>query len=242
MAELGKRYDQQPLASCDVIVALGGDGQMLKALKASVRSEMGEGIPVFGMNCGTLGFLMNDYNRSKLTERVQAAETARIHPLHMRVKDVHGTIHSAHGINEVSIMRESHQSAKIRISIDGQERLANMVGDGLIIATPAGSSAYNMSANGPIIPLGVEVLALTPVSPFRPRRWRGGLLPMSSHITLSIIDPQLRPVSASADWLEVRHAAEVDVRIDANIAYTILSDPGNGLLERAMREQFQHET
>ncbi|MCG8620852.1 MAG: NAD kinase [Proteobacteria bacterium] len=236
-AKISDRYPDHPIGDCDVIIALGGDGQMLKALKASVEDK--RTLPVFGMNCGTIGFLMNAFQTDNLEARIAQAETVTIHPLIMRVVDEAGKSHTAHGINEVSVIRQSRQTAKMRISIDGKVRLDNMIGDGIIVATPAGSTAYNLSAYGPIIPLGAEVLAMTPVSPFRPRRWRGALLPITSHITITTLDPEFRPVSAAADSFLVRHAAEVEVHIDPSITYTILSDPGDGLAEKAMREQFQ---
>lgn len=232
--ELVEAYGQYPIETCDVIVALGGDGKMLKTLKASVAVNR----PVYGMNCGTVGFLMNAFHQDDLVECIKHSEKTIIHPLAMTAKTIHGEVHYAHGINEVSISRESSQAVKCKISIDGIERLPEMVGDGLIIATPAGSTAYNLSAHGPIIPLGSEVLAMTPVSAFRPRRWRGAILPQSAHVHLSMIDPKFRPVSAAADGTEIRDVSEVDVQMDNNISYTILSDPGQGLAERAMQEQF----
>lgn len=243
LAKISDRYAHHPLEACDVIIALGGDGQMLKALKASVPAkENNKGnpaLPVFGMNCGTIGFLMNAFQADNLETRIAKAEAVTIHPLRMRVVDEDGKTHTAHGINEVSVIRQSRQTAKMRISIDGKVRLDNMVGDGIIVATPAGSTAYNLSAHGPIIPLAAGILAMTPVSPFRPRRWRGALLPITSHITITTLDPEFRPVSAAADSFLVRHAAEVEVHIDRSITYTILSDPGDGLAEKTMREQFQ---
>ncbi|MEC8727329.1 MAG: NAD kinase [Candidatus Puniceispirillales bacterium] len=242
LTELVATYGQNPIESCDVIVALGGDGKMLKTLKASVnvkRSDNSlENIPVYGMNCGTVGFLMNTYHQDDLIDCINHAEQTIIHPLSMTARTIHGDVHHAHGINEVSISRESHQAVKCSISIDGIQRLPEMVGDGLIISTPAGSTAYNLSAHGPIIPLGSDVLAMTPVSAFRPRRWRGAILPQSSEVHLTMIEPEFRPASAAADGTEVRDVTEVTIKMDNSISYTILSDPGQGLAERAMQEQF----
>ena len=233
LAVLTERYGQNPLAEAEVIIALGGDGLMLKALKAS------EGKPVYGINCGTEGFLMNHYHEDDLETRMQTAETTIIHPLIMQVKTTDGKTHHAHGINEVSIARKTHQAVKLKIDIDGVPRLPEMVGDALIIATPAGSTAYNLSAHGPIIPLGAEVLALTPVSVFRPRRWRGALLPQSAEVQVEVLEFNFRPASATADGTEIREVIHADVRMDTSINYTLLSDPGQGLAERAMQEQFQ---
>lgn len=234
LAELVTAYGQNPLDNCDVIVALGGDGKMLKTLKSSVDVDR----PVYGMNCGTVGFLMNNFHQHDLITCIKDAEKTLIHPLAMTATTIDGKTHNAHGINEVSISRESYQAVKCAISIDGIERLPEMVGDGLIIATPAGSTAYNLSAHGPIIPLGSEVLAMTPVSAFRPRRWRGAILPQSSEVHLTMIEPEFRPASAAADGTEIRDVCEVDIKMDNSISYTILSDPGQGLAERAMQEQF----
>ncbi|MBL6783126.1 MAG: NAD kinase [Alphaproteobacteria bacterium] len=234
LTELVEAYGQHGPEDCDVIIALGGDGQMLKTLKASVEVNH----PVYGMNCGTVGFLMNMFHQEDLVECIKKAETTVIHPLAMTAHTIHGEVHHAHGINEVSISRESHQAVKCKILIDGIERLPEMVGDGLIVATPAGSTAYNLSAHGPIIPLGSEVLAMTPVSAFRPRRWRGAILPQSADVHLTMIEPDFRPVSAAADGTEIRDVSAVHIKMDKNISYTILSDPGQGLAERAMQEQF----
>ena len=236
LAELSARYGQNTLGDAEVIIALGGDGLMLKALKAA------EGKPVYGINCGTEGFLMNhghDEGEDDLESRMQTAETTIIHPLIMQVKTTDGKTHHAHGINEVSIARETHQAVKLKIDIDSIPRLPEMVGDGLIIATPAGSTAYNLSAHGPIIPLGAEVLALTPVSVFRPRRWRGALLPQSALVQVEVLEADFRPASATADGTEIRQVIQAEIKMDTSINYTILSDPGQGLAERAMQEQFQ---
>ena len=228
------RYGQHDLAGCDVVVALGGDGQMLHALKDTFAT----GTPVFGMNCGTVGFLMNDFSPDGLVERIAAAESTVIHPLAMEAEDCDGGTAKAHGVNEVSLLRETQQTAKLRIEVDGTERLAELVCDGILLATPAGSTAYNFSAHGPIIPLNSEVLALTPISAFRPRRWRGALVRTASEVVFDIIDPERRPVSAAADAVRIASVRRVTARQDDAISLTILSDPGHGLEEKAMREQF----
>ena len=234
LKQLTKHYKQHEADSCDVVVALGGDGWMLHALKATFE----KGTPVFGMNCGTVGFLMNDFGANNLEKRIKAAESTIIHPLEMQVKRCNGEAVTAHGINEVSLLRETHQAARIRIHVDDKVRLEELVSDGVLVATPAGSTAYNFSAHGPVIPLGSEVLALTPISAFRPRRWRGALLRNYSRVKLEILDSKFRPVSASADSNRITEVEEVLVRQDDSISLTILSDPGHGLEEKAMKEQF----
>ncbi|SFI41048.1 NAD kinase [Albimonas pacifica] len=228
------RFGQTMLHDADVIVALGGDGLMLEVLQASRRDPR----PVYGMHRGTVGFLMNDYIEDGLMERLMAAEAAVINPLKMTVECDDGEVRQAHAINEVSLLRERHQAAKIRILIDGKERMSELVCDGVMVATPAGSTAYNYSAHGPILPIGAEILALTPISAFRPRRWRGALLPRHARVTLECLDPERRPVSATADNVEVRGALKVHVELDPSISHTLLFDPGHGLEERLIREQF----
>ena len=228
------QYGQHDEAGCDVVVALGGDGLMLTALKATFES----GKPVFGMNCGTVGFLMNEYRADGLVERIEAAESTIIHPLVMEAEEVSGGTATAHGINEVSLLRETQQTARIRILVDGVERLGELYCDGALLATAAGSTAYNFSAHGPIIPLGSEVLALTPISAFRPRRWRGALVRSSSEVTFEVLDPDRRPVGAAADAVRVASVSRVTARRDDSISLTLLSDPGHDLEEKAMREQF----
>lgn len=229
-----ERYGQHDEHDCEVVIALGGDGKMLHTLKSTFDT----GKPVFGMNCGTVGFLMNDYRDNSLVERVAAAEPTIIHPLVMRVSNGDGEVTTAHGINEISLLRETQQAARIKISVDGVVRLEELVCDGVLLATPAGSTAYNFSAHGPIIPLGSEVLALTPISAFRPRRWRGALIRMYSEVVFTILDPAFRPVSASADAVRITGVKQVSVHQDENVSLTILSDPGHGLEEKAMKEQF----
>jgi NAD+ kinase len=231
---LTERYGQTPRAAADVIVALGGDGLMLETLQANAHDPR----PVYGMHRGTVGFLMNDYGEHALLERLRAAEPAAISPLRMTARCLDGETREAHAFNEVSLLRERHQAAKIRILIDGRERLPELVCDGVLVATPAGSTAYNYSAHGPILPIGAGILALTPISAFRPRRWRGALLPREARVTLEVIEAQRRPVSATADNIEVRDVTEVHVELDTAITHTLLFDPGHGLEERLIREQF----
>jgi NAD+ kinase len=190
------------------------------------------------MHRGTIGFLMNEFHDRRLRERLQAAETTIIHPLVMRVRDIKGKLHEHYAVNEVSLFRQTYQVARLAISVDGQERLPELMGDGVLVATPAGSTAYNLSAQGPIIPINASLLALTPISPFRPRRWRGALLPDSAHVMLRVIDPERRPVAAVADHEEVRSVRDVDVRMDHSISMQMLFDPGHSLDERILREQF----
>jgi len=228
------RYGQSSPGDCDIVVVLGGDGHMLNTLK----DEQVTGKPFYGMNCGTVGFLMNDYSLEGLPERLQMAEKTIIHPLKMEAKGCDGTVTTAHGINEVSLLRESHQAARLTIKVDGITRMEELVCDGALVATPAGSTAYNFSAHGPIIPLGASVLALTPISAFRPRRWRGALLPNHSIVEFVVKDPDFRPVSATSDSFRINSVKSVVVKEDKDISLTLLSDPGHGLEERVMREQF----
>lgn len=235
MAALERRYGAVPVANADTIVTLGGDGAMLAALHAA----MPRGTPVYGMNFGSVGFLMNDYAEDGLLDRLATAERADIRPLHARGATVDGHPFEALAINEVSMLRQSHQTAKIRISVDGRERLAELAADGIMVATPAGSTAYNASAHGPILPLSSRVLALTPISAFRPRRWRGALLPHASKVRFDVIDADHRPVSAVADSQEFRNVAWVEVAEDATRQLTMLFDKGRALGERILIEQFQ---
>jgi NAD+ kinase len=217
-----------------VIVALGGDGLMLQTLHAFMNS----GKPIYGMHRGTVGFLMNEFNEQDLPERLAAAKTALIHPLVMRARDADGREHEHRAINEVSLFRQTYQAARLRILIDGKERLAALVADGALVATPAGSTAYNLSAQGPIIPINAPLLALTPISPFRPRRWRGALLPDTARVTIEVLEADKRPVAAVADHDEVRSVRSVDIAMDHTIAIPMLFDPGHSLDERILREQF----
>jgi NAD+ kinase len=228
------RYGDVPPAGADVIVALGGDGLMLQTLHKFMES----GKPIYGMNRGTVGFMMNEYREDALKERLDAAEESVIHPLDMRAVDASGEVHMARAINEVSLFRQTYQVARLRILVDGKERLAELDGDGVMVATPAGSTAYNLSAQGPIIPIGAALLALTPINPFRPRRWRGALLPDTAVVSVEVLDPGKRPVAAVADHHEVRFVQTVDIRMDHEVAMRMLFDPGHNLDERILREQF----
>lgn len=233
---LAATYGNTDPDKADVIVALGGDGLMLQTLHKFMRA----GKPIYGMHRGTVGFLMNEFYEGHLKERLATAETALIHPLLMRARDTGGRSHEHHAINEVSVFRQTYQAARLRILIDGKERLSELVADGVMVATPAGSTAYNLSAQGPIIPINAPLLALTPISPFRPRRWHGALLPDKAHVTIKVLDPDKRPVAAVADHDEVRDVAAVDIRMDHSIAIHMLFDPGHSLDERILREQFGH--
>lgn len=234
LKRLQGRYETVAPEDADVVVALGGDGFMI----LSLHQQMGRGTPIYGMNRGSIGFLMNAYEEDGLLERVGKAEPAVVHPLRMLAADTDGGEHEALAINEVSLLRETRQAAKLRISIDGIERMAELVCDGVLVATPAGSTAYNVSAHGPIIPMGVGLLALTPISAFRPRRWRGALLPETSRITFDVIEPDLRAVSATADFTEIRDVTRVTVEQAADVAVTLLFDPEHDLEERITKEQF----
>ncbi|MBL1436170.1 MAG: NAD kinase [Rhodobacteraceae bacterium] len=228
-------YGQVLVQEADVIVPLGGDGFMLSTLHASQSLPA----PVYGMHQGTVGFLMNDYAEEDLPARISAAERAEIHPLKMRTLCVDGTEKEALAINEVSMLRMGPQAAKLRISINGQVRLESLVCDGALVSTPAGSTAYNYSAHGPILPIEANILALTAVAAFRPRRWRGALLPMDAAISFEILEPHKRPVAAVADSSDVKNVVRVDIGIEASISYALLFDPGHGLEERLLNEQFQ---
>ncbi len=232
---LAARYDFVAAANADVLVVLGGDGHMLQVL----HGLLGRKVPVYGMNRGTIGFLMNDYAPENLLDRIVRAERVTLNPLKMEVRSVSGERVTSAAINEVSLLRETRQAAKIEISIDGVVRMAEMVGDGVLVSTPAGSTAYNLSAHGPIIPIDSDLLALTPISPFRPRRWRGALLPKPSIIEFRVLEPGKRPVSAVADQLEVRDVAHVRVASDTRLNFDLLFDPGQTLADRMMAEQFE---
>lgn len=231
---LNAHYGDCDPAAADVVVALGGDGLMLQTLRTLMRS----GKPVYGMHRGTVGFLMNDFNEEALRERIAAAEETVIHPLVMRARDSAGRMHEHYAINEVSVFRQTYQAARLRLLIDGKSRLPELVADGVMVATPAGSTAYNLSVQGPIIPIEAPLLALTPISPFRPRRWHGALLPDRARVTVEVIDPVKRPVAAVADHAEVRDVARVEIAMDHTISLHMLFDPGHSLDERILREQF----
>lgn len=234
LGALVARYGQSGEADADVIVALGGDGFMLETLHRT------QDLPtaVYGMNRGTIGFLMNEYNESDLVARLEAAEEAVINPLSMRATDTSGTVHEALAINEVSLLRAGPQAAKLRIFIDERLRLQELVCDGALLATPAGSTAYNYSAHGPILPIGAEILALTAVAPFRPRRWRGALVPKSAQVRFEVLDAEKRPVMADADGRSVPNVMQVEICSEPAVGHSLLFDPGHGLEERLIREQF----
>ncbi|GAA6182605.1 MULTISPECIES: NAD kinase [unclassified Shimia] len=233
-AALIGRYGDVDPALADVIVALGGDGFMLQTLHATQELDA----PVYGMNRGTVGFLMNTYSESDFLERLEEAEEEELNPLAMRATCVNNSIHEALAINEVSLLRAGPQAAKLRIKIDGRLRMEELVCDGALISTPAGSTAYNYSAHGPILPIGSDVLALTAIAPFRPRRWRGALLPKQATVTFDVLEAQKRPVMAHADSLSIEDVASVEIRSDETVVHRILFDPGHGLEERLIREQF----
>ncbi|HVV62683.1 MAG TPA: NAD kinase [Pseudolabrys sp.] len=228
------RYGNADPTSADVIVALGGDGLMLQTLHKFMKS----GKPIYGMHRGTVGFLMNDFAEENLVERINAAHITVIHPLLMCARDAQGRTQEHRAINEVSLFRQSAQAAHLRIMIDGKERLSELIADGVLVATPAGSTAYNLSVQGPIIPINAPLMALTPISPFRPRRWRGALLPDKAKVTIEVLDPGKRPVAAVADHDEVRSVHSVEVAMDHAISINMLFDPGHNLDERILREQF----
>ena len=231
---LCNRYEQHALEDADIIVALGGDGFLLETL----HETRALGKPVFGMNRGSVGFLLNDYREQNLPQRIAAAVPVALKPLHMQARRTDGTVEEAVAINEVSLLRQTRQAAKLRIAVDGVERLGELICDGALVSTPAGSTAYNLSAHGPIIPLEAGILALTPISAFRPRRWRGALLPQNVTVTISVLEPAKRPVAAVADFTEVRDVVEVVVRQDSDWAPTVLFDPHHNLDERILKEQF----
>jgi NAD+ kinase len=232
--QLEQRYGNANPSKADVIVALGGDGLMLQTL----HKFMNSGKPIYGMHRGTVGFLMNEFSVDGLVERIAAAHNTIIHPLVMHVRDPQGRSHERRAINEVSLFRQSAQAAHLRILIDGQERLAHLVADGVLVATPAGSTAYNLSVQGPIIPINAPLLALTAISPFRPRRWRGALLPDKAKVTIEVQDADKRPVAAVADHDEVRSVRSVDISMDHSVSLNMLFDPGHNLDERIVSEQF----
>ena len=233
---LRKLYGSVKSGSADVIVALGGDGLMLQTLHTFMHADK----PIYGMHRGTVGFLMNEYQLEGLRERLAAAQVTVIHPLLMCARTTNGDEAEFHAFNEVSLFRETSQAAKLRILVDGQERLKELVADGVLVATPAGSTAYNLSAQGPIIPIDAPLMALTPISPFRPRRWRGALLPDSARVRVEVLEPEKRPVAAVADHDEVRAVSVVDIQMDHTISTRMLFDPGHSLDERILREQFQY--
>ena len=233
---LRKRYDFAPLEEAELIVALGGDGFLLQTLHEMLHRE--KLCPVFGMNRGTVGFLMNEWRLDRLGERIARAKVFSVAPLKMVATNVKGETLTNPAINEVSLLRETRQTAWIEVSVNGRVVLPELVCDGVLVATPAGSTAYNLSAYGPILPLASKMVALTPISPFRPRRWRGAILPDDLKVSFRILDPEKRPVSAVADQMEVREVATVEVTVDRHRALTLLFDPEHALDERIAMEQF----
>jgi NAD+ kinase len=233
-ARLTALYGDTPIATAEVIVALGGDGVMLECL----HKVLGTPLPVYGMNCGSVGFMMNEFSEVTLVERITRAQASSLHPLRMHAITASGVVEEAVALNEVSLLRQLRQAAKIRISIDHRERLAELICDGVLISTPAGSTAYNLSAHGPIIPLTANLLPLTPISAFRPRRWRGALLPSTVDVLFEILESDKRPVAAVADFTEVRNVVSVAVSEDRSISATVLFDPDRALSERIITEQF----
>jgi NAD+ kinase len=231
---LAARYGDCPTAEAQVVVSLGGDGFMLE----TIHLTLGRGIPVYGMNCGSVGFLMNNFAEDDLPARLTRAQEAILHPLRMHAVTQTGAVEEALAFNEVSLLRQLRQAAKIRVTVDGRVRLAELSCDGVLIATPAGSTAYNLSAHGPIVPLSANLLPLTPISAFRPRRWRGALLPSNADVLFEVLEAEKRPVAAVADFTEVRDVMSVAVSEDRSVAVTILFDPDQGLSERIIAEQF----
>jgi NAD+ kinase len=234
---LRRRYGFANAADAEALVALGGDGFMLHTLHEMLDGDR-QCVPVFGMNRGTVGFLMNDWRIDSLPGRIEAAKAIRVAPLEMRATTVGGKCFTHAAINEVSLLRETRQTAKIEISVNGRVALPELACDGVLVATPAGSTAYNLSAHGPILPLQAKMLALTPISPFRPRRWSGAILPDDTAVCLSILEAENRPVSAVADQTEVRDVARVEIRLDRERSLTLLFDPEHALDERIAMEQF----
>ena len=235
-ARLSETYNAVPAKNADVIVALGGDGFMLQTLHAFMNS----GKPIYGMNCGSVGFLMNEFNEDALALRLADAVETEVHPLAMEARDAEGRTHKAYAINEVSLLRQSYQAAKLRLLIDGKPRLEELICDGVIVATPAGSTAYNLSAHGPILPIYAPLLAMTPISAFRPRTWRGALLPDGAKIRIEVLESVKRPVNVVADNVEFKSAVEVTVATDKKAKSLILFDQDHSWDERILVEQFKY--
>jgi len=233
-ARLIERYGDRKLEEAEIVVALGGDGFMLETL----HRVLGHALPVYGMNCGSVGFLMNSFDEAALPQRLANAQAAVLHPLRMHAVTITGAVEEALALNEVSLLRQLRQTAKIRVSVDGRIRLAELSCDGILISTPAGSTAYNLSAHGPIVPLSANLLPLTPISAFRPRRWRGALLPSGADVLFEVLESDKRPVAAVADFTEVRDVVSVAVTEDRGESVTVLFDPDQGLSERIITEQF----
>ncbi len=236
MAKFVKRYGQHKIEDADVIVPVGGDGMMLDTLKDHLMT----GLPIYGIDRGTVGFLMNKMSLDNLPERIAAAEAAIISPLEMIAYPCKGEPQKAIAFNEISLLRQTRQTARIQIAVNGRTRMDMLICDGVLLATPIGSTAYNLSAHGTILPIGAKMLALTPISAFRPRRWKGALLPEDSNVTFTILDPDYRPVAAVADNVEVRDVVKVEAHLYKKHTVTMLYDPDHSLEERIVREQFEH--
>jgi NAD+ kinase len=234
LKELNDSYESVSPDDAEVVVSLGGDGFMLETVHRFVDRRP----RIFGMHRGSVGFLMNPYRPDDLVERIAAAQPVELHPLSMRAVDVAGTCQEAIAFNEVSLLRETRQAAKLRIKVDGVTRIDELMADGILLSTPVGSTAYNLSAHGPIIPLGAGILALTPISAFRPRRWRGALLPHGAKVRIECLETEKRPVSAVADFTEARDVVAVEIRENLDIAMTLLFDSDANLEERVFKEQF----
>ncbi|KQN73968.1 NAD kinase [Devosia sp. Leaf64] len=234
-ASLRKILGHVSLEEADYVVALGGDGLMLQTLHLAMKQDT----PVYGMNFGSVGFMMNDFSSADIIERLESAQRTKIYPLSMDVLDASGQTRTALALNEVSLFRSTHQAAKIQISVDDEVRLDELICDGILLSTPAGSTAYNLSAHGPILPIEAPLLALTPISPFRPRRWRGAILSNAARVRFVLREADKRPVSAVADNIEIKNVREVTVREDRSHAVTLLFDPGKSLEERVLSEQFK---
>lgn len=232
--ELRRQYGHVPAEEAEVVVALGGDGFMLQTLHTIMELD----VPVYGMNRGSVGFLMNEYSCENLFEKLANARLARISPLRMTAIDQHGEEHEALAINEVALFRQRHQAAKIRVNVDDKTMLEELSCDGVLVATPAGSTAYNLSAHGPILPIRSKMMALTPISAYRPRRWRGALLMLDSRVDFEVLEQEKRPVAATADHFEVRNVRQVSVATAPEIELKLLYDPGHELEDRLLREQF----
>jgi NAD+ kinase len=233
-ARLVERYGNVPVGEADVLVALGGDGFMLHTLHENSDRR----VPVFGLHFGEVGFLMNRFREEGLVDRIRNAASFTLKPLRMRVTSIDGSTHTGLAINEVALLRQTSQAAHLRIHVNGRQRVERLIADGALVATAAGSTAYNLSAHGPILPLGTEAVVLTPISPFRPRRWRGAVLPSAAKIEFEVLNPERRPVSATADYDEVRNVARVEVEEARTAEHVLLFDPEHSLDERILAEQF----
>lgn len=234
LLKLSSRYGNASLDEAEVIVALGGDGFMLETL----HLHMDRNLPIYGMNRGSIGFMMNDYHEDDIPGRVARSRGVFLHPLRMTARTVDGREVDAKAVNDVSLLRQTRQTAKLRISVDGIVRLEELICDGALVATPAGSTAYNLSVGGPIVPLDANLLAMTPIAAFRPRRWRGALLRHTAQVKIEVLEPEKRPVSAVADSTEVREVREVEIFEDRSVSLTLLFDPEHALEERVIKEQF----